>query len=133
MPDDLKRISRPEPAAGDAARVGEELRDTRLGYGLSLEDMAGRLRIRRAHLQAIEEGRWRDLPAPAYALGFARSYARELGLDDEALVRQLRDVLGGGTHRRTDLVFPEPVPDRGVPAGAVILLGTVLAIGAYLG
>ena len=36
-------------------------------------------------------------------------------------------------NRRTELVFPAPMPQRGVPAGAVILLGVVLAIGAYAG
>lgn len=34
---------------------------------------------------------------------------------------------------RTELVFPVPVPQRAVPAGAVVLLGIVLAVGAYAG
>ena len=36
-------------------------------------------------------------------------------------------------NRKTELTFPAPVPERGVPAGAVVLLGAVLAIGAYVG
>ena len=34
---------------------------------------------------------------------------------------------------KTELAFPMPVPERGVPAGAVVLLGVVLAVGAYVG
>ena len=36
--------------------------------------------------QAIEEGRFEELPGAAYAVGFVRSYATYLGLDAEALV-----------------------------------------------
>ncbi|MBK1660723.1 hypothetical protein CKO45_21100, partial [Paracraurococcus ruber] len=95
--------------------------------------MAQALRIRRVYLSALEDGRIRDLPAPAYAVGFVRTYARALGLDADEMVRRFREASGPTVARKTDLVFPEPVPDRGVPAGAVILGGVVLAIGAYVG
>lgn len=138
MPYDLKRISRgPDvaaAAAGEAAaRVGEELRDARLVLGIPLEDMAERLRIRRPYLAALEEGRVRDLPGPAYALGFVRAYAKALGLDSDEMVRRYRDASGPAVTRKTDLVFPEPVPERGVPAGAVIMLGALLVVGGYAG
>lgn len=130
----MNRLTRPDAAAaGEAARLGEELRDARLALGLSVEDIAASLRIRRGYLVALEEGRLRDLPAPAYALGFVRSYARALGLDEDEMVRRFREVSGPAVQRKTDLVFPEPVPERGVPAGAVMLLGAVLAVGAYIG
>ncbi|MDI3308609.1 MAG: DUF4115 domain-containing protein [Acetobacteraceae bacterium] len=130
----MNRLTRPDAAAaGEAARLGEELRDARLALGLSVEDIAASLRIRRGYLLALEEGRLRDLPAPAYALGFVRSYARALGLDEDEMVRRFREVSGPAVQRKTDLVFPEPVPERGVPAGAVMLLGAVLAVGAYIG
>ncbi len=129
----MKRQPRPEAPTGDAARLGEELRDARLAQGLSVEDLAASLRIRRVYLVALEEGRPRDLPAPAYALGFLRSYSAALGLDADACVRRFRDSGGRAAPRQTDLVFSDPVPDRGVPAGAVILLGAVLALGAYAG
>ncbi|GGC59249.1 hypothetical protein GCM10011504_41820 [Siccirubricoccus deserti] len=131
MPDDMKRFPRTDPPAGDAARLGEELREARMALGLGLEDLAASLRIRRVYLSALEEGRVQDLPAPAYAIGFVRSYARALGLDEDDTVRRFRDSIGPVVPRKTDLVFPEPVPDRGVPAGAVMLVGAVLAVGAY--
>jgi len=133
VPDDLKRSIRADAAAGEATRVGAELRDTRQSLGLGIDDVAASLKIRRVYLEAIEEGRVRDLPAPAYAIGFVRTYARALGLDEALLVRRFRDGSAGAATKRADLVFPEPVPERGVPAGAVVLLGAVLAVGGYIG
>ncbi len=128
----MKRIPRPDLAAGEAARLGEELRDARMALGWTVEDMAASLRIRRVYLTALEQGRVRDLPAPAYALGFVRSYATAVGLDPDEMVRRFREVTGSIAPRRSDLVFPEPVPERGMPPGALILTGVVLAVGAYV-
>jgi cytoskeleton protein RodZ len=132
VPYDLKRIPRQvETGGAEAARVGEELRDARLALGHSIEEMAVRLRIRRAYLEALEEGRVRDLPGTAYAVGFVRTYAAGLGLDADEMVRRFRD-LSGATTGKPNLVFPEPVPERGMPAGAVVAVGAVIAIGAYV-
>ena len=132
MPYDLKRIPRPaEAAVAEAARLGDELREARLTLGHPVEALAAQLRIRRAHLEALEDGRLRDLPGAAYAVGFVRSYAAILGLDAEEMARRFRDLTASGT-ARPKLVFPEPVPERGMPAGAVIGAGAVLAIGAYV-
>lgn len=130
---DLKRMPRQNDAGGiDAARVGEELRDARLALGLSVDEMAARLRIRRAYLHALEEGRIGDLPAVAYAVGFVRSYAAALGLDADEMVRRFRDLAGAAAKARPTLVFPEPVPERGMPAGMVVVVGAVMAVGAYV-
>lgn len=128
----MKRTQRPDIAAAEAARVGEDLREARLTLGASVEDMAERLRINRRYIHALEEGRVRDLPGTAYAVGFVRSYAVALGLDADEAVRRFRDVTGGGAARQADLVFPEDVPSRGVPAGALVAVGVVIAIGAYV-
>jgi cytoskeleton protein RodZ len=60
-----------------------------------------------------------------------RSYAGALGLDADDLARRFRDIAGGGT-QRPKLVFPEPPAERAIPAGALMALGTVLAIGGYV-
>jgi cytoskeleton protein RodZ len=130
--DNMKRFSRQtDAAAADAARLGDELREARETLGYALEDMAKHLRIRRVYLQALEEGRLRDLPSAAYAIGFVRNYAGALGLDAAETVRRFRDAALGQGSRKTDLVFPEPVPERGFPAGVVVLLGAVIAVGSY--
>lgn len=128
----MKRNQRPDIAAAEAARVGEDLREARLTLGASVEDMADHLRINRRYIHALEEGRVRDLPGSAYAVGFVRSYASALGLDPDEAVRRFRDVTGGSVSKTGELVFPEPVPSRGMPAGALVAVGVVIAIGAYV-
>ena len=119
------------PDRSGAAHVGAELRAARERFGWSLADVSANLRIRYAHLAALEEGRVADLPGLAYAIGFLRAYAKLLGLDPDEMSRRLRAEVG--TERRTELEFPAPVPERGVPPGVVVLLGAVLAVGAYIG
>jgi len=119
-----------EPPA--AARAGADLREARERLGLSLYDIAFTLRIRLPHLEALEEGRISLLPGNAYALAFVRTYASALGLDAEEMVRRFRTEATEFS-RRPELDFPIPMPERGMPAGAVLLLGLVLAVGAYAG
>jgi len=109
-----------------AARVGAELRAARLRLGWHLPDVANSLRIRLPYLEAIEEGRVADLPGAAYAVGFVRTYATSLGLGADEVARRFRaEALE--VNRKPELTFPAPVPQRGVPAGAVILVGVVIA------
>ncbi len=113
--------------------VGGLLRATRMRHGLSLNDVAAALRIRRDYLDAIEHGRAESLPAPAYAIGFVRSYASALGLDPEEVARRYRAETGLAAKRKPELTFPAPVPERGVPAGALVVVGVVLAGALYGG
>jgi cytoskeleton protein RodZ len=121
-----------QDAAAGAPRVGADLCAARQRLGWTLESVAAALRIRLAFLMALEEGRIADLPGNAYALGFLRSYAALLGLDPAEMTRRFRTE-AADVNRLTRLSFPAPVPSRGVPTGAVVLLGMVLAIGAYIG
>ena len=121
----------PADASGSAARVGAELRAARENIGWTLPAIAAHLRIRLPYLEAIEEGRIADLPGNAYALGFVRAYAKQLGLDPEEIARRFRTEVAE-VNRKTELSFPAPVPQRGLPAGAAILLGLLIAIGGYI-
>lgn len=113
--------------------VGGLLRATRMRHGLSLNDVSAALRIRRDYLDAIEHGRAEALPAPAYAIGFVRSYAAALGLDQEEVARRYRLEAGFTARRKPELTFPAPVPERGVPAGALVIVGVILAAALYGG
>ena len=115
-----------------ASRVGADLRTARERVGWTLPAIAAHLRIRLMFLEAIEEGRISDLPGNAYAVGFLRTYAQALGLDPDEIARRFK-AEAADVNRKTELAFPAPVPERGVPAGAVVLVGVVIAIGAYIG
>jgi cytoskeleton protein RodZ len=116
----------------NAPRVGADLRAARERLGHSLPEMAGVLRIRLPYLQALESGRIGDLPGSAYALGFLRTYANFLGLDPGEISRRFK-IEADEINHKIELEFPAPIPGRGMPAGAVVLLGAVLALGAYIG
>ena len=115
-----------------APKAGADLRAARERVGWSLSEMADGLRIRYQYLEALEDGRISELPGNAYALGFIRTYATALGLDPNEIARRFR-AEAAEVDQKTELTFPVPVPDRGVPAGAVVLLGVVLAAGVYVG
>jgi cytoskeleton protein RodZ len=69
------------------------------------------------------------LPAPVYALGFVRSYAEQLGLDPEEIASRFKREIADYSSR--PLHFPLPIAEGGTPKGAVLLLGAMIAIGAY--
>lgn len=122
-----------EPAGlSGTARLGADLRDARLRLGWGLPELATSLRIRQQYLEAIEAGRVADLPGTTYALGFIRAYGNALGLAGPEYASRFRAESGSAT-KRTELAFPVPVPQRGVPAGAVVLLGMTLVAAAYAG
>jgi cytoskeleton protein RodZ len=47
------------------------------------------------------------------------------------MARRFRDLTGTAAVKPR-LVFPEPVPDRGMPAGLMIGVGAMIAVGAYV-
>ena len=126
---------RPERDTGDYVGVGASLRQSRVESGRDLSEASEALRIRRPHLQAIEEGRFDELPGQAYALGFVRAYAEYLELDSDWVIDRFREEVDPGD-ANPDLHFPEPPPVRdwrpriGV-AGAALALAAVAYGGWY--
>lgn len=114
-----------------AERVGTGLRELRERLGWRLPDVAEGLRIRMEFLIAIEEGNLSSLPGPAYRAGFVRSYAQALGLDGEEILRRFRDAGQLGELPKTEIQFLAPVPDRGVPKGAMVFIGIIVVLAAY--
>ena len=112
------------------SNVGADLRLARQHLGWDLPALSARLRIRLPYLEAIEDGRLDDLPGNAYAVGFLRAYASAVGLDADEIARRFR-VEVADVNTPTQVAFPAPVPERGVPALAVVLVGLVIVIGAY--
>lgn len=86
-----QQASTPAPTLDPAWRAGRKLSEARRQMGLSLDQVADRIRVRREFLEALEDMNVKLLPGKAYALAFLRSYARELGMDDKAIVDQFQD------------------------------------------
>lgn len=124
-------IESPQPLAS-APKVGADLRAARQRNGWQIAEVAASLRIRASYLEAIEAGRIADLPGNAYALGFLRNYAATLGLDPVEMTRRFKAEVSE-VNTRTELAFPAPIPDRGVPPAVVVVFGLLIAVGAYVG
>lgn len=112
--------------------VGALLKASRLRCGENLNDIAQQLRIRYSYLHALEEARVKELPGPTYAVGFVRAYAEHLGLDANEVVRRFK-LENQKANGKSELVFPTPMPEGGVPSGAIVLVGVVIASLAYGG
>ncbi|HNY25363.1 MAG TPA: DUF4115 domain-containing protein [Alphaproteobacteria bacterium] len=50
--------------------------------------------IREEYLTALEKGDYKSIPEPVYALGFARNYAIELGLNPDEIVNKIKKEMG---------------------------------------
>lgn len=112
--------------------AGDRLRSAREVAGLSRSDIASQTKIAERHLQAIEENRFGDLAARTYAVGFARAYARALGLDEAEIAALVRSQLDAEDNERP-LTLPsfEPGDPARVPPVRVAWLaggGAVIVI-----
>lgn len=84
--------ARPLPPVIDPSlRAGKKLAAARIAMGMTLEQASERLRISRDYLAALEAMNVKLIPGKAYARAFAKSYARLVGLDPDAIVSQFED------------------------------------------
>jgi cytoskeleton protein RodZ len=117
---------------GDAPKdtVGEELRAARLLRGDDLATVSRALKIRKDHLEAVEEDRLQDLPGRTYAIGFARTYAAYLGLDAAEMVDRYKQELSGRPDEHAPTIAAMPDETRRLPQGWRFVAGVViLAVG----
>jgi cytoskeleton protein RodZ len=116
---------------------GEQLRLAREKLGLSVAQIAERTRIQRRQIDAIEAGDFGALPGRAYAVGFARTMARETGLDEEAIVTAVRAELDrlSPEHNTPRETYDPSDPSR-VPSGKLVwfsaVAGIVLLAGLFM-
>lgn len=125
------------PEAAPARHAGAMLAEARAAAKLDLADVAARTRIPQRHLAAIEAGDYGALPSRTYAVGFSRTYARLLGLDERAITEQVRIDLESGDGRgaplrpdRFEPGDPARVPSRKL-AWFSALAVIVLIVGAF--
>jgi cytoskeleton protein RodZ len=113
--------------------VGQDLRAARLKRGDELAQVSRALKIRKDHLEALEEDRLEDLPGKTYAIGFVRSYARYLGLDSDRYVERFKHEISG----RSEEQSREPAPIHQeearhyLPQGWRIIAGVVVVLLGY--
>lgn len=98
--------------------LGRAMRQARERKGWTVDQVAEKTRISIRHLGEIEAGEFERFPAPVYARGFVRSYAKILDLDEAAALRSLDEA---GIPAPT---IPRPLPGAGRPAGREAAAGS---------
>ncbi len=112
--------------------VSTELSRARQARGSDIQDVARELRIRPAHLKALEERHFDDLPGRPYVLGFLRSYATYLGLDAQDIITRFKaETADFGDPQK--LEFPSPADEGRTPGWLLLVLALALAAAVYAG
>lgn len=109
--------------------LGEKLRALRRGQAVSLGDIERDTHVQRRYLEALEHGRYEELPEPLYARNFIRAYARALNADDKYFIELYEEECG-----RCDLLDPSRLPRQRVRKGSLFNLPGALTaslLGAF--
>ena len=119
------------PELDPAWRAGRKLAEARRQRGWSLDEVAERIRVRREFLAALEDMNVKLLPGKAYTLAFLRSYARELGVDEKAIVEQFQDesaMAREGAVKQIRSPTSKPRSQRPWMGAAVVVLAAALFV-----
>ncbi|MGH9382322.1 MAG: RodZ domain-containing protein [Thermoanaerobaculia bacterium] len=126
------RSTKVAPAGQEAAQAraafGQWLRQQRAVRDIELDEVARATKVSIRYLEALEGGRFELLPAPVFARGFLREYARYVGLDaDEAVNSYLTALQLGGAEEapRSEVAAPER---RRLAAAIGIVVGLALVV-----
>jgi cytoskeleton protein RodZ len=88
--DDARPVA---PAAAAPSSFGARLAAARESGGLTVSEIAARLRLHPNQVRALDEENFGALPEAAYVRGFVRSYARIVGIDPAPLLDDLNAKL----------------------------------------
>jgi len=121
--------SSPGPAGVPPSSPGRALAAARQARGMTVTEVALRLKFSPRKIEALEAERYDALPGPTFVRGMIRGYAKVLGIDADPLIEALGQHLAAGpaTMRPRNMGVPFPRQPR---HGSLIyaLLAAVLLI-----
>lgn len=130
-----------EAGGGESGSFGGWLRRQREMREINLRDIADRTKISRRYLEAMEADRFDLLPAPIFAKGVLREYARYVGLSPDDVVNHYLSVhhpeeLAGDPkedtkvrHRPKAIDPGQPLVQRSWSYGLILaLVGVILLV-----
>lgn len=129
-----RTVLRPPPwdksaGAETAASFGSWLRRQREAREISLREVAERTKISLRYLEAMESDRFEVLPAPVFAKGFLREYARYVGLSPDEVVNHYLSVQQPQSSEPGEAGLRAPRPGKGWPHWLVLGLAVVVLLG----
>lgn len=80
------------PSLDATVHLGRQLRWLREQKGLSIHDVAERLKLPARQIETLENGVYDGLPEPVFVRGFLRSYGRFLDMDEGQLTAYLDNI-----------------------------------------
>ncbi len=116
---------------GSGVSTGARLRIAREGRGLSIEEVADRLRLNAALVLALEQDRMALLGAPVFAKGHLRKYALLVGVpEDEIMASWAADEMPAPSFLPALDLHPRrrSAPRWGWPLAAVALALVLVAV-----
>ena len=132
MTQDKKETNNSSPEQTAEETVGALLRRTRLAKKQDLRDIASYLCIRYQFLEALEEGRYKELPGDAYANGFIRSYAAYLGLNPaDIITRYKKEYFDHEKRENEAYIMSSEEAENIVPDSKVLIVSVILLLGAF--
>ncbi len=119
--------------------LGSRIQTARQAKGLSIEDVALKLKVHRHTLRSIEEGNLDDMPEPVYARSFTRAYAAYVGIDPEIVQETVDQVFPlektpeytDKTDRSAPYIRPRRRSSSKSPWLALVVLIILVAAGAW--
>jgi cytoskeleton protein RodZ len=115
-PEDITLGGGAVPPAVSVDLPGTRLAQARQAMGLSVGDIAAKLRMSVQQIDAIERGDYSRLPKGTFLRGFVRSYAKLVALDPEAVLKLLEETHADS--RRPEIVVPTQNIKMTVPGEA---------------
>jgi cytoskeleton protein RodZ len=113
---------------------GEHLRRERELRGVTLDEVSAATRIKTTFLEAMENGRWEELPGGAFNRGFIRATSKFLGLDEDGMIAEYALETGTVEQNKPIVEPPGALPRDYRPAViAVCVVLVALIAGGWLG
>jgi len=94
--------------------LGEKLRQAREARGISISEVAEQTRISALYIKSIEEDDYRTLPGGIFNKGFVKSYARQVGIDEQEALQDYGALVGSQNMPKSDEIktyHPEVLTD----------------------
>ncbi len=105
-----------ETTGAQGASVGNQLREAREQLGLSVNDVANRIKFAPKQIEWLEADDYVRLPEAAFVRGFVRSYARLVELDPAGLLASLptshAQTSSAPEMKSVEIAMPSPLSAR---------------------
>ncbi len=127
-------LAKENPKTDNASetKIGTLLKEMRTKQGKTFAEISQSLCIRKAYLEAIENGDYNNIPEYPYGIGFIRSYADYLGLDGNQIVQMYKNEAEADFRKKHPYYVMEPQAEATMPNKNYIIFSIILLVIIYV-